>query len=63
MGWLSRRADSTRAYPAAGTSVTGSTSRFRRSKTSGARAADRQGQAWEDADRAAEHARRGRYSR
>lgn len=48
---LFRRAQSTRTYPAAGTSITGDASRFRRHKTSGARQAARQGQAWEDADR------------
>lgn len=45
------RAQTSRDYPAAGTSVTGDANRFRRAKTSGARQADRQGQAWEDADR------------
>ena len=48
---LFRRAQSTRAYPAAGTTITGPADRFRRAKTSGARQAARQGQAWEDADR------------
>ncbi|QTU45626.1 hypothetical protein F3K20_12795 [Streptomyces scabiei] len=60
MGLFSR-AQSTRAYPTAGTSVTGRADRFRRAKTSGARDADRQGQAWEDRDRAQD--RRGRWYR
>jgi hypothetical protein len=46
-----RSEQSTRAYPAAGRSVTGSAGRFRSSKTTGARRADRAGQAWEDRDR------------
>ncbi|MEU7399990.1 hypothetical protein [Streptomyces sp. NPDC044948] len=54
MGLFSRRAQSTRGYPAAGTSVTGDAGRFRRAKTAGARKAGRQGQAWEDRDRAQE---------
>jgi hypothetical protein len=45
-----RRAQSARDYY--GVTVTGDSSRFRRAKSSGARRADRQGQAWEDADRA-----------
>lgn len=49
---MARRAKSSRNYPAAGVSVTGLASRFRSHKTSGARAADRQGEAWEDQDRA-----------
>jgi hypothetical protein len=61
MGWP-RRAQSTRAYPAAGTSVTGSAARFRLAKTLGARRADRAGQAWEDADRADERRRRGPWA-
>ncbi|GAA3956870.1 hypothetical protein GCM10022384_07490 [Streptomyces marokkonensis] len=52
MGLFSRRTQSTRAYPAAGTSVTGDAGRFRRSKTTGARKAAHDGQAWEDRDRA-----------
>ncbi|MDX3125730.1 hypothetical protein [Streptomyces scabiei] len=48
---LRRRAQTTRAYPAAGTSVTGSASRFRLSKTVGAREADQAAQAWEDQER------------
>ncbi|MEU8537130.1 hypothetical protein [Streptomyces parvulus] len=61
MSWLSRRAQSTRDYPAAGIRVTGDAGRFRRAKTSGARRAAREGQAWEDRDRAAE--RRGGWFR
>lgn len=61
MGWPFRREQSTRAYPAAGTSVTGPADRFRRAKTSGARRAARAGQAWEDADRVDERYRRGPY--
>jgi hypothetical protein len=53
-----RSEQSTRSYPAAGTSVTGSAGRFRSSKTTGARRADRAGQAWEDADREQERGRR-----
>ncbi|MEV5957273.1 hypothetical protein AB0M11_26490 [Streptomyces sp. NPDC051987] len=52
MGLFFGRGQTTRAYPAAGTSVTGAASRFFRAKTTGARRADRQGQAWEDRDRA-----------
>jgi len=63
MGWSFRREGSTRAYPASGTSVTGPASRFLRGKTTGARRADRAGQAWEDQDRADERQRRGRYRR
>lgn len=51
---LRRRAQTSRAYPAAGTSVTGPADRFRRSKTSGARQADSDAQAWEDQERARE---------
>lgn len=56
---LFRRAQSTRDYY--GVTVTGDADRFRRAKTSGARRADRKGQAWEDRDRAAE--RRGGWRR
>ncbi|MFF0510973.1 hypothetical protein [Streptomyces sp. NPDC004250] len=56
-----RRAQSTRDYPAAGVSVTGDAARFRRAKTSGARRAAREGQAWEDRDRAQD--RRGGWFR
>ncbi|KMS71318.1 hypothetical protein ACH49_24810 [Streptomyces leeuwenhoekii] len=52
MGWLSRRTQSARTYPAAGASVTGDTNRFRRSKTTGARAAGRAAEKWEQQDRA-----------
>ncbi|CAM5590317.1 hypothetical protein [Streptomyces purpurascens] len=61
MGLFSRRAQSTRDYPAAGTSVTGDAGRFRRAKTSGARRAAAEGQAWEDRDRAQD--RKGRWYR
>ena len=57
MGIFKRTQQTTRSYPAAGTSVTGSAGRFFRAKTSGARAADRQGQAWEDAERQRERNR------
>lgn len=50
---LFRRAQSTRDYY--GVTVTGDPGRFRRAKTSGARKADRQGQDWEDRDRARDH--------
>ncbi|MFF8656798.1 hypothetical protein [Streptomyces huasconensis] len=60
MGLFRRREQVTRAYPNA-TSVTGDVGRFRRHKTAGARAADRQGQAWEDRDRAQD--RRGGWYR
>lgn len=60
MGLFRRREQSTRDYPNA-TSVTGRADRFRRHKTSGARRADRQGQAWEDRDRAQD--RRGGWYR
>lgn len=49
-----RRAQTTRAYPNAGVSVTGAASRFFRSKTTGAREADRAAQAWEDQERTRE---------
>lgn len=52
MGLFSRRTQSTRAYPAAGTSVTGDAARFRRAKTTGARKAGRDAERWEEADRA-----------
>jgi hypothetical protein len=60
MGLL-RRAQSSRSYPAAGISVTGDAGRFRRAKTSGAQAADAQGQAWEERDR--DQDRKGRWYR
>lgn len=63
MGWFAdRRASSTRAYPAAGTSVTGDSGRFFRAKTSGARSAGRKGQSWEDADRAKDRTGRDRLT-
>jgi hypothetical protein len=53
MGWPFRRTEqSTRAYPAAGTSVTGDAGRFRRAKTSGARRAGAEAEKWEQQDRA-----------
>ncbi|MEV7793401.1 hypothetical protein AB0O68_15620 [Streptomyces sp. NPDC087512] len=60
MGLFSR-AQSSRDYPAVGRTVSGDADRFRRHKTSGARRADREGQAWEDRDRAQD--RRGRWYR
>jgi len=51
MALFSRRQDSSRSYPAAGASVTGDSSRFRRSKTSGARKAGAAAEAWERGDR------------
>ncbi|MFF0512451.1 hypothetical protein [Streptomyces sp. NPDC004250] len=51
MSWLSRRAQTTRDYPAAGVTVTGDAGRFRRAKTSGARRAARDAEKWEQADR------------
>lgn len=57
MGFFSR-GQSSRSYPAAGASVTGDAGRFFRAKTSGARRADRAGQAWETADRDKETGRR-----
>ena len=62
MSWLFRREQSTtRDYPAAGVTVTGSAGRFRRSKTTGARRAAAKGQAWDDRDRAQD--RKGRWYR
>jgi hypothetical protein len=53
MAWFSRRAEqSTRAYPAAGTSVTGRADRFRWAKTTGARQAGDEAEKWERKDRA-----------
>ncbi|MFJ6061621.1 hypothetical protein ACIQHU_01130 [Streptomyces tendae] len=52
MGWLPRRTQSTRDYPAAGVSVTGDAGRFRRAKTTGARKAGEAAEKWEKADRA-----------
>lgn len=51
---MARRDRTTRAYPAAGVSVTGWAGRFRAHKTVGAREAAQQGQDWEDRDRAAD---------
>ncbi len=61
MPWPFRREQTSRDYPATGTSVTGPASRFRRSKTSGARAAGRTADDWETRDRQNERQRRGRY--
>lgn len=61
MGLFSRRNESSRSYPAAGTSVTGDSGRFFRAKTSGARSAARKGQSWEDKDRDRETGRRTRW--
>ena len=59
MGWFSRRTEqSTRAYPAAGTSVTGDAGRFRWAKTSGARKAGAEAEKWEQKDRARERGQR-----
>lgn len=63
MGLFSRRSQTSRSYPAAGTAVAGDSGRFFRAKTSGARRAGRKGQAWEDADRDRETGRRTRRSR
>jgi hypothetical protein len=60
MGWFNR-AQASRDYPAAGTAVTGRADRFLRAKTTSARRAAAQGQAWEDRDRAQD--RRGRWYR
>ncbi|MFF7485620.1 hypothetical protein ACFZBC_08990 [Streptomyces luteogriseus] len=52
MGFLNRREQSSsRDYPAAGVTVTGSASRFLRSKTRGAREAGAAAEAWEQQDR------------
>ncbi len=61
MGIFRRRAQSSRDYPTAAVSLRGDATRFRRHKSIGARAADRQGQAWEDRDRAQD--RRGGWYR
>ncbi|ELP67671.1 hypothetical protein STRTUCAR8_08587 [Streptomyces turgidiscabies Car8] len=52
MAWFRRTEQSTRTYPAAGASVTGDASRFRRAKTSGARQAGAEAERWEQRDRA-----------
>jgi len=51
MGLFRRTEQSTRFYPAAGMSVTGDASRFRRAKTRGAREAGAAADAWEQQDR------------
>lgn len=51
MGWFRRTEQSTRTYPAAGMSVAGDVGRFRRAKTSGARKAGAEAEAWEAKDR------------
>lgn len=61
MAWF-RRDQTARAYPAAGISVTGPAGRFLRSKTAGARAADRAAADWDRHDREQERRRRGRYA-
>ncbi|MDT0387841.1 hypothetical protein [Streptomyces dubilierae] len=61
MPWFSRREQTTRDYPAAGTSVAGDAGRFRRAKTTGARRAAAEGQAWEERDRVQD--RKGRWYR
>lgn len=59
MGWFSRSTEiSTRAYPAAGMSVTGDAGRFRWAKTSGARQAGAEAEKWEQQDRARERGQR-----
>jgi hypothetical protein len=58
MAWFSRTEQSTRAYPAAGTSVTGSAGRFRWAKTSGARQAGAEAEEWEQKDRDRERGQR-----
>jgi hypothetical protein len=58
MGRFRREAQATRSYPAAATSVTGPAGRFFRAKTTGARSADREGQAWEKRDRAQDRSAR-----
>jgi hypothetical protein len=61
MGLFGRRDQSSRAYPAAGITVSGDPGRFRRAKTSGARQAAAQGEAWETRDR--QQDRKGRWYR
>lgn len=59
MAWFSRRTEtSTRNYPAAGTSVTARADRFRWAKTTGARQAGAEAEAWEQADRERERGQR-----
>lgn len=63
MAWPFRREQQTsRSYPAAGTSVTGSARRFLRSKTAGARAAGQAAEDWERCDRDNERRRRGPWA-
>lgn len=64
MAWnpFRREPQTSRHYPAAGTSVTGRAGRFLRSKTSGARAAGQAADDWEQADRQAERQRRGPWT-
>lgn len=62
MGLFRRREQTTVDYW--GTPVTGDAGRFRRHKTTGAKAADRAAQKWEDGERAAEgQPRRRRWGR
>jgi hypothetical protein len=51
MAWRRNRDQTTRDYPAAGTNITGDTSRFRRAKTTSARQAGAAAEAWETSDR------------
>ncbi|MFF3346094.1 hypothetical protein [Streptomyces sp. NPDC002779] len=51
MSLFGRSAKSSRDYPTAGASATGDASRFRRSKTTGARQAGADAEDWEQADR------------
>lgn len=51
MGLFSRTPKENRDYPAAGVTVRGDADRFRRHKTSGARRAGRDADAWETRDR------------
>ncbi|WP_069769772.1 hypothetical protein [Streptomyces sp. LUP30] len=62
MAWFRSRDQTSRDYPAAGTSVTASAGRFFRSKTAGARAAGRAADDWETRDRQSERQRRGPYA-
>lgn len=57
-----REQQTSRNYPAAGTSVPGPARRFFRSKTTGARAAGRAADDWEARDRQQERQRRGPYA-
>ncbi len=62
MGWFTRRDQTTRHYPATGSSHTGPATRFFQSKTVGARAAGRAADDWEQRDRQQERRRRGPYA-